>query len=110
MYPTYADIPAAVLDRLPATDKNTDAEKALILRTVNAMVGAALSDDLKAQEQKRLAVLTLQERVLVKQNEVWVQAFSQHNQQIMLMQRIARALEKQAGILEPDLIPTEEVK
>ena len=104
---TYGEIFTDIVERLPITSRNTDAERELIRLTVNATMASGLVEELKSQEQARMRVLALQEAVLAKQREVWVQAFSQHNQEIMLLQRIARALEKSAGILEPDLIPTE---
>lgn len=99
-YQTYADIEPKVLDRLSVTDKNTEAERALILRTLNAFADTAIMEEVLLQERARTRVLLLQEIVLSKQNEIWIQSLSQHSQQTMILQRIARALEVLAETAE----------
>jgi len=103
-YATFADIEPKVLDRLSLTDRNTDAERELIRKALNAFADTAILDEVLLQERARTRVLLLQEKVLAKQHEVWVQSLSQNSQQTMILQRIARALEVLAGTAEPDVI------
>lgn len=103
-YQTYADIEAKILDRLSLTDRNTDAERQLILKTLNAFADTAIMEEVLLQERARTRVLLLQERILGRQLVEYSDTLSQQRQQTDLLQRIARALETLAGTAEPDLI------
>lgn len=54
-YQTYAEIPRSIIDRLPVTDTNTETERALILRVVNATLAAGVYtaevNRIRAQEE-----------------------------------------------------------
>lgn len=90
-YQSYADIPRSVIDRLPVTDTNTEAERALILRTVNAVVAAAI----QAAELKRIRAQ--EEAMQAWQNNIGA-APAQFATIAGLLTRIARAMELSAGM------------
>lgn len=90
-YPTFADIPKIVIDQLSPTDCNTDAERALILKTVNAVLAAGIIP----AEVKRI---TAQAEAM----EAWQEEIGntrvRHLEAMGLWTRIAVALDKIAGI------------
>lgn len=92
-YNIYGEIPRAITDLLPTTDTNTEAERALILRTVNAVIAAAVQVD----ELKRIRAQA--EAMEAWQNDIGKFA-ERHAVMAGLMTRIARGVEKIAGIEE----------
>ena len=89
-YQTYAEIPRSVIDRLPVTDTNTEAERALILRTVNAVLAAAVL----AAEVNRIRA---QEEAMRAWQDDIGQWPARHHVTVGLLTRIARALEISTG-------------
>jgi hypothetical protein len=92
-YNIYAEIPRSIIDHLAVTDTNTEAERALILRTVNAVIAAAVQVD----ELKRI-------RAQAEAMEAWqadIGKFGErHAVMAGLLTRIARGVEKIANIPE----------
>lgn len=88
-YQTYALIPKSIIDRLPVTDTNTEAERALILRVVNATLTAGVYT---AEVQR---IRAQQEAMEAWQNDIG-NAPARYATTAGLLTRIAVAVEKMA--------------